>query len=111
MKEAFKTTAVKPERETTEQNVQADTSMILDEKNVREEVAAFNAAWKGSIEYQASVKSMLAETAMPVDDLLRAMSILLSSIEEKASPPTGAAKASKPWRRERRDARRPSVSR
>jgi hypothetical protein len=58
--------------------------MIFDTKNFQEEIAAFKTAWQGSIKFQSSNGSILAETAMPLSDIVDAMSILIGSVGEKA---------------------------
>ena len=55
--------------------------MIFDEKNSREEMAAFRTAWEGSIEFQKSLGNLkLSKTAMTADEVIEAMDILLGSL-------------------------------
>jgi hypothetical protein len=83
MQNAFKFTS-NEEGQTTDQDVQEYMSMIFDEKSLREEISAFKEAWRGSIKFQASSgNSELAETAMPLEEVEKAISILLGSVDEK----------------------------
>jgi hypothetical protein len=57
------------ERNITDQDIENHTFMIFDEKNSREEMAAFSTAWEGSIEFQRSLGNLkLAKTAMMADE-------------------------------------------
>ena len=69
------------ERHITDQDIENYTSMIFDEKNSREEMAAFRTAWEGSIEFQKSLGNLkLSKTAMTADEVIEAMDILLRSL-------------------------------
>jgi hypothetical protein len=57
-------------------------------------------AWQGSIDFQSSNGSMLAQTAMPLSDVTEAISVLLGSAGEKANAAKGTASTLGP-RRER----------
>jgi hypothetical protein len=84
MKSGFESRST-PDREAKDQDVQDYILMIFDEKNLREEIAAFKTAWQGSIEFQASSdSSILVQTAMPLSDVREAISILLGSAGENA---------------------------
>ena len=90
----------KPNRETTDQDIQDYFLMISDEKNLQQEISAFNTAWDGSINFQkSSGNSELAKTAMPLSEVNEAMRILASSADEKSEQQQGAKRQKKGRRR------------
>lgn len=80
----------KPNRETTDQDIQDYFMMIFDEKNLQLEISAFNTAWDGSINFQkSSGNAELAKTAMALSEVNEAINILVSSADEKVSGSEG----------------------